>query len=95
MFKSRGNCRKVTADAIREEFPELYVWTTNEYLTDDNIIIAVRNGDIIFSCVDNNTTRKLLNDRCLALEDAVLISGGNELHNGNIQVHVREKRTDT
>jgi molybdopterin/thiamine biosynthesis adenylyltransferase len=90
-FKERGNKADVTADGIRDEFPELYVSTTTEYLTEDNIILTLRNEDIIFLCVDNNATRKLVNDRCLKLENVVLISGGNELTDGNIHVFIREK----
>ena len=39
--------------------------------------------------VDNHATRKLVSDRCEDLENVVLISGGNDFTDGNVQVHIR------
>ena len=44
---------------------------------------------MIFSCVDNHATRKLLSERCEELDNITLISGGNEYTDGNIQVYVK------
>jgi molybdopterin/thiamine biosynthesis adenylyltransferase len=61
----------------------------------------VDEGDVVFSCVDNHATRKLLSDRCEGLDDVVLISGGNDGveagHRGtygNVQVFVRRSGAD-
>lgn len=89
-FRRYGNKAEVTAETIREEFPNIVCWTTTDYLTPDNVRFVIREGNIIFSCVDNHTTRKLLSDRCAQLKDAVLISGGNEYTDGNIQVYVKQ-----
>lgn len=90
-FTRHGNKAEVTAEAIRNEFPNIYCWTTTDYLTEDNIGMIVRNGDVIFSCVDNHATRKLLSDHCETLDDVLLISGGNDYTDGNIQVHIRKE----
>jgi molybdopterin/thiamine biosynthesis adenylyltransferase len=89
-FTRRGNKADVTAENIRNEFSNLFCWTTTDYLTEDNVAMVIRDGDIVFSCVDNHATRKLLSDRCEQLENVVMISGGNEYEDGNIQIHVRE-----
>ncbi len=54
----------------------------------------VNSGDTVFLGVDNHATRKLVSDRCAMLEEAVLISGGNELTDGNVQIYVRVKGKD-
>jgi len=89
-FARQGNKAEVTAEAIRQEFPNIYCWTTTDYLTEANIDMLIREGDIVLSCVDNHATRKLLSDRCEQLDDVVLISGGNDYEDGNIQIHIRK-----
>jgi molybdopterin/thiamine biosynthesis adenylyltransferase len=89
-FSRRGNKAEVTAEQLRQEFTNLYCWTTAEYLTEENVFMLIRDGDVVFSCVDNHATRKLLSERCEQLENVVLISGGNEYEDGNIQVHIRK-----
>ena len=81
---------EVTAESITKEFPGMFCWTNPEYLTKDNVSMIVRENDVIFSCVDNHATRKLLNDRCEKLNNVVLISGGNDYTDGNIQMHIRK-----
>ncbi len=93
-FTQRGNKAEVTADSLRNNFPGLSIWTTTDYLTEDNIGMIVRDGDLVFSCVDNHATRLLLSNRCCDLDNAVLISGGNEYADGNCQVHVRKDGKD-
>lgn len=57
-----------------------------EYVTSDNIQIMIHDGDIVFLCVDNNATRKLVDEYISTLENITLISGGNELYDGNVQI---------
>lgn len=55
-----------------------------EYVTAENLPRWIAPGDIIFLCVDNHATRKLVNDFCAgrggapAPADITLISGGND-----------------
>jgi molybdopterin/thiamine biosynthesis adenylyltransferase len=93
-FATYGNKAEVTANLIRKEFPSIYCWMVTDYLTKDNIGFVIREGNIIFSCVDNHATRKLLHERCLMLKNVVLISGGNDFWDGNIQVHIRREGKD-
>jgi molybdopterin/thiamine biosynthesis adenylyltransferase len=60
------------------------------YVTPDNCHFLIEEGDILLAGVDNHRTRKLLSDRCQELQKVVLISGGNELYDGSVQVFWRE-----
>ena len=90
IFQAAGPKASITAERLREEFNRLNFWDHPVYLGDHNTITLIREGDIIFSCVDNHKTRKLISDRAEELNDVVIISGGNDWEDGNIQVHIRE-----
>ena len=76
-----------TSEYYKDKFPELEIYHSNTYITEENIREFVRDGDIIFLCVDNNTTRKLVNDYLVEnIENVILISGGNEYTDGNAQI---------
>ncbi len=47
-------------------------------------------GDTVFICADNHSIRALVQERALQLQDCVVINAGNELHDGNVQLWVRE-----
>jgi len=88
------NKAKNTVSAISAHFPKLHFRTKSEYVTDDNVISLIREGDIIFLCVDNHATRKLVSDRCEELENVVLISGGNDYTDGNVIIYSRKDGKD-
>lgn len=90
IFEEAGPKATVTAERLKEQFQRIAFWDNPYYLTEENVISTIRNGDFVFSCVDNHKTRKLLSDRAEELDNVVIISGGNELEDGNLQVHIRE-----
>lgn len=49
-----------------------------EYATGDNVHALIAERDYVFLSVDNHATRHLVDGRCAALRDIVLISGGND-----------------
>ena len=72
-----------------------------EYATPRNVARLVRDGDVVFACVDNHASRRLIDDRCRRLRDAVLVSGGNDGIEagrtgtcGNAQIFVRSGGVD-
>jgi molybdopterin/thiamine biosynthesis adenylyltransferase len=89
VFHVNGPKADVTADRLRREYPGIYFWPHPVYLTEDNVVLMIRDGDVVFSCVDNHATRKLVSDRCEELDNITLISGGNDFTDGNIQVYVK------
>jgi molybdopterin/thiamine biosynthesis adenylyltransferase len=89
-----GNKAQVTHDRLRTFGIEMPIDVKPKYVTEDNVYLFVRTGDIVVCCPDNHTTRKLLNDHCATLKDVVLVSGGNDIDNGNIQVYARKSGVD-
>lgn len=67
------------------------------YVHEENIPQLLENNDLIFLCVDNHATRKLVSEFCEGLSNVLLISGGNdgvENNNtgtfGNVQIFWRK-----
>jgi molybdopterin/thiamine biosynthesis adenylyltransferase len=76
---------------LQQQFPNIYFKSHPTYVSGDNVILLIQEGDVVFSGVDNHTTRKLLSDHCESLDNVVLISGGNAYEDGNIQIHIRKE----
>ena len=57
-----------------------------EYLSNDNIKGHIVEGDTVFMGVDNHKTRSIVSKHCKNLNDIILISGGNDIVVGNIQI---------
>lgn len=90
-FDCTGNKAEVTALRLGREYTDnIRINYTSEYVTDENAVSLIRENDIIFLAVDNHATRKLVSDRCEDLENVVLLSGGNDLTDGNVQVFIRK-----
>lgn len=91
LFDAIGNKADVKANELRDKFPSIFFSTTSDFLTTVNIPMLVKDGDIVMCCVDNHATRKLISDHCEKfLENVVLISGGNDYTDGNVQVFIRK-----
>ncbi|MFQ5657258.1 MAG: ThiF family adenylyltransferase [Candidatus Methylomirabilales bacterium] len=88
-FPALGNKAQVKASELAREFDGLSIRAVPEFVTEANVMECIRPGDVIFLAVDNHRTRKLVSDACEKLSDVVLISGGNDLIDGNVQIHVR------
>lgn len=93
-FTACENKAEHTVALMREQFPKIHFRSKSEYLTKDNIIPAIREDDVVFMCVDNHATRKLVSDRCQELDNVTLISGGNEYIDGNVNIHIRKDGKD-
>lgn len=99
-FDELGDKAAVQASWVARKFPRLGVQAVAQYIsadgTNDTVPVAdvLKSGDVIFSCLDNHKTRKLVADHCGRLRDVVLISGGNDYTDGNIQVFVRQAGQD-
>ncbi len=88
-FDALGNKAEVTAARLKRLLPELSVDAKPRFITADNAFVLIPEGSVVFSCVDNHATRKLLSDHCATLKDVTLISGGNGFDDGNVQVYIR------
>ena len=67
----------------------LKVVSINKYVTEENIDSFDLEDSYIFLCVDNHWARKIINRKVLTLKNAVLISAGNELIDGNVSTYMR------
>jgi hypothetical protein len=97
-FKEIGNKALIREAELAELFGDRVVYRTiPDYVTHTNIQNLVQKNDIVFLCVDNHKTRKLLSEFCENISDILLISGGNDgIQNGktgtfgNVQIYWRE-----
>ena len=94
VFEVLGNKAEVTSEAASRKFDKVSFVPVDEYLTPDNIDFYLDEGNMVFCCVDNHKTRRLIDEHVSALSDAVLISGGNDLTDGNVQMYLRKEGLD-
>jgi molybdopterin/thiamine biosynthesis adenylyltransferase len=64
----------------------LAVTVIAEFVSAANVSSIVREGDVVLLAVDNHRTRALVDRHLRSLEDATLISGGNDETDGNVQL---------
>ena len=93
-FESLGNKAKVKASELARSFPGLSFRAIPEFVTAANLPNLIGPGDLVFLAVDNHATRRAVSRRCEELSDVVLISGGNDLSDGNVQIYVRQNGCD-
>jgi len=89
-FIRLGNKASVKSTELRMKFDNIIFYDTTEYITSSNIDSVIVEDDIVFLCVDNHATRKLVSEHIEKLNNVVLISGGNEKTDGNVQVTVKK-----
>jgi molybdopterin/thiamine biosynthesis adenylyltransferase len=90
-------CQNKAAEMValnKEAFPKVHFRAHQEYVTEDNVISLIREGDYVLLCVDNHATRKLVSERCSELDNVTLISGGNDYTDGNVIVYIRKDGSD-
>jgi len=93
-FSDLGNKAEETSRNLKEMFPKIHFRSKNEYVTDDNVITFIREKDVVFMCVDNHATRKLISERCEELDNVTLISGGNNYTDGDVLIYIRKSGKD-
>lgn len=93
-FHKDGNKAEVTVERLKEDYENVNIIPHGKFLTEDNIKEIIVENDVVFCCVDNHATRLLVSKHCQSLNNVTLISGGNELFDGNVQIHVRRSGQD-
>ena len=81
----------VKATEFQEKYTELNYSAFDDYVDRNNVASLIKSGDIVFICVDNHKTRKIISDHTKTLNDIVVISGGNEYTDGNVQIFIRKE----
>jgi len=90
MFISIGNKATIKASEARRRFDKLIINPIAMYINESNVSEIIKEGSIVFICVDNHASRKLISDHARKLYDVVLISGGNEFVDGNVQIYMKK-----
>lgn len=93
-FTQMGNKAESKAHELEVRFDKIQFETYNSYINESNISDVIKEDDIVFLCVDNHKSRMIINNYCKTLNNVTLISGGNELTDGNAQVYVRKGGVD-
>lgn len=80
IFWSHGNKAEVVAEELRPRFIDsrLSLIAVPEYVKWSNLKVLIKDGDIVFLCVDNHASRKWISEHCEQLENTTMISGGND-----------------
>jgi len=69
--------------------------SVSEYINEDNIGRYILNGDLVFLCVDNHHSRRLISKYAeLSLDNVTIVSGGNDYTDGNVQIYIRSNGKD-
>ena len=85
------NKAEVWAQRIASLFHELRVSAKGSYVSPENIKALIPDESTIMLCVDNHATRKLVQTHALGLKNVLLISGGNDYTDGNVQVFIKKR----
>ena len=93
-FISYGNKAIVKSVELQSKFQNIIFNSCPEFLSEENAPNIIKEESIVFVGVDNHTTRKLVSDYAKKLNDTVVISGGNDLTDGNVQIFIRKGGID-
>lgn len=104
-FTQLGNKAELRAEDVLEilDGSEVSVVAISEYVTEENVSERIKEGDYIFTFLDNHPSRKVISDYCESLSDVTLISAGNDGVDpdngergtyGNVQIAVRQGGED-
>lgn len=83
------NKAEAKVEEFKSMFPDVVINAVPEYLRKDEIDYYIEDGDVVLLAVDCLMTRKLVDDHCNTLDNILLVSMGNELSDGDIQVCCR------
>ena len=89
-FIRLGDKASVKCTELTHKFNNVSFQDFNEFINEDNVGSLIIEKSIVFLCVDNHISRKIISDHCQTLNDITIISGGNEYTDGNVQLYQRK-----
>jgi molybdopterin/thiamine biosynthesis adenylyltransferase len=89
-FIRLGDKASVKCTELIHKFPNVNFIDFNNFVNEDNVDAIIEEDSIVFLCVDNHISRKVISDYCSTLNNISVISGGNEYTDGNVQIFKRE-----
>ena len=91
VFRVPGNRAAIAARSIKRKFSNLQVKVHRVYVDQDNIEGLIQDGDVVFLCVDNNMTRRLVTRYCEErLTTVAAFSSRIDSTGAIVQVFIRE-----
>lgn len=78
------------AEAMAQMYNRYPVMPVAKFIGKEDLQTMFDEGDTVFICADNHSIRALVQERALELQNCVVINAGNEMHDGNVQLWVRE-----
>jgi len=93
-FISFGNKAQSKKKELLLKFKRIQIYALNQYIDEDTVSDLIHDRDIVLLAVDNHKTRMIVSDHCKTLNNVILISGGNEYVDGNVQLYIRKGGED-
>ena len=90
-FNEIGNKALVKTAELSDKYGKIKFESFPYFVDNQTISKLIKNEDTIFLAVDNHKTRKIVNDATESLKDVIIISGGNELVDGNVQIFIKKR----
>ena len=84
------NKAEAKKEELKERFKNVIFISEPVFVNDDNISKLIKEKNIVLLAVDNHKTRKVVSDYCSKLNNITLISGGNEITEGNVQIFFKK-----
>lgn len=78
------------ADSMARMYNRYPVLSVPRFVGRNDLAEMVAEGDTVLICADNHSIRALVQERAEQMQDVVVINAGNEMHDGNVQLWVRE-----
>lgn len=82
-----SNNKAETMALMYNRYPILAV---PHFVGKDELANMMNEDDVVLIAADNHSVRALVQDRAMELDNICVINAGNELHDGNVQIFVRE-----
>jgi len=89
-FENFGNKAGIKHRELRNKFTKIYYKPFPFFVDEESISKIINEDSVVFVCVDNHKTRRLISKFAEKLNNIIVISGGNELTDGNVQIYVRK-----
>jgi len=78
------------AEAMAEQYHQYPIRAIPKYIGATDLEYLIVENTITFLGVDNYSVRALVEERALNLDNVVIINGGNERHDGTVQMWIRK-----
>jgi len=93
-FSQIGPKAEIKERDLQDIYGRLSYESINEYVTEENVSDIINENNVVFICVDNHKSRRIINTHCKTLQNVIVFSGGNGFHMANSQRYIRRNNVD-